>query len=333
MFYLVFDFTIFFILFFTAYWMYLIIHSFFYPRLAVAPRAKAGRAKPATRNTKIVRISLLTVLSITFCTIFYGSFIEPDRITVKDYGINIGKTPEHENIRIAFLSDFHAGLYKQTDYIERVVAKTLELKPDYIILGGDYIMGKEVWSYYLRPLERFKKDYEGRIFAVTGNHEFNTSYAREDFTDKTATIRKMFADYGIKILDNQSVLIRDNGLEFYFCGIKDVWTEQADLNATYEQMENKNLPKILISHNPDIILDEDSKKFDFIISGHTHGGQIRLPFIGSVPPIPDELGRAYDEGYFKLEKNQLYISSGLGESGPRARLFNPPELTIINLDL
>lgn len=329
MFYLIFEFTIFFILFFTAYWMYLIIHSFFYQKKA-GKNAKKLDVQP---RTKIVRITLLTLLAICFTTIFYGSFIEPEQINVKNYGINIGKTPEHENIRIAFLSDFHAGPYKQADYIGRVVDETLAQKPDYIILGGDYIMGREIWSYYLRPMERFKKDYEGRIFAITGNHEFNTSYNRLTIMDKTATLRKMFAEYGIKILDNQAVLIQKDGLEFYFCGIKDLWTGQADLTATYAQMENKNLPKILISHNPDIILDKNSEKFDFIISGHTHGGQIRLPFIGSVPPIPDELGRAYDEGYFKLDKNQLYISSGLGESGPRARLFNPPELTIINLDL
>jgi len=327
----IFEFTIFFILFFSAYWMYVIIRSFFY-QLAEAPRAKAAHLPAKQPNTKIVRIFLLIILAIIFGTIFYGSFIESNLIVEKNVPINLGKTAEHENIKIVYLSDFHVGPYKQADYVERVVKAALAEKPDFIFLGGDYIMGREIWSHYLTPFEQFKP-YAGKIFAVTGNHEFNNSYYHSDFKDKTATLRKMFADYGIKILDNESVLLESNGQKFYLSGIKDLWTEQADIAGTFAQIENKNLPKILLSHNPDVILQEAASQFDFIISGHTHGGQIRLPFIGSVPPIPDELGRDYDKGLFKLGNNQIYISSGLGESGPRARLFNPPELTVITLDL
>lgn len=297
--------------------MYVIVHSFFYSK---------------NIKTKIVRILLLCLLILIFGTIFYGSFIESNRITVKNININTGKTTEHENIKIAFLTDLHVGPYKQTAFVKNIIEKTLAEKPDFIFLGGDYIMGKEIWSAYLRPLETLK-NFQGKVFAVTGNHEFNNSYYHSDYKDKTSTIRKMFAEYGIKILDNDSVLLDKNGSQFYLSGIKDLWTEQADLTATLAKIENTTIPKILLSHNPDIILQNESNEFDFIISGHTHGGQIRLPFLGSVPPIPDELGRAFDKGLFQLKNGQLYISQGLGESGPRSRLFCPPELTVINLDL
>ena len=148
---------------------------------------------------------------------------------------------------------------------------------------------------------------------------------------KTKTLRELFNAWGIPILDNETLLLELNNQRINVAGVADLWTGKDDLPLVISKME-KNYPSILISHNPDIILREGHENFDLILSGYTHAGQIRLPYIGSVPNIPDELGRAYDMGLFKLKNGYLYISRGLGESGTRARLFSPPELSIITVE-
>ena len=87
-----------------------------------------------------------------------------------------------------------------------------------------------------------------------------------------------------------------------------------------------------MSHNPDAVLSEITvEKADLVLSGHTHGGQIRLPWLGSISGMPNILGREYDLGLFDYQGTNLLISAGLGETGPRARLFNPPEIILLNL--
>ncbi|MBU1132507.1 metallophosphoesterase [Patescibacteria group bacterium] len=319
----IFDFTIIFILSFSGYWMYLIIRSFFYD-------------KKNNIRTKLIRIFLLIILLLIFITIFYGSFIEPQRIKINPVEINLAQTSEKENIKIVFLTDLHVGAYKQSDFVEKVVKLTNEQYPDLILLGGDYILGDEENAKFLNPLKNLNNNYSGKIFAVTGNHEFNAEgYNSPKIKDKTKLLRQIFADSGIKMLDNENQFLDIGGNKIFLAGISDLWSNSADLQTAQKISAGQELPltKILLSHNPDIILDPQSENFNLIISGHTHAGQIRLPFIGSVPEIPDQLGRAFDHGLFKLKNGFLYASAGLGESGTRARLFNPPELTVINLDL
>jgi predicted MPP superfamily phosphohydrolase len=91
-------------------------------------------------------------------------------------------------------------------------------------------------------------------------------------------------------------------------------------------------PTILLAHNPDVILDEESTAANLVIAAHTHGGQIRLPFLGSLAPIPTKLGRAFDRGWFSLQEGRaLFITTGVGESGVRARLFVPPQIDVLTV--
>lgn len=282
-------------------------------------------------KTKLWRIVILLVLGLIFASIFYGSFIEPQLIKIKRTSINLNKTPETETIKIAFITDLHVGPYKQENYVEKVVKKTLAEKPDLILLGGDFLYNEEQEAQYLIPLKQLADNFP--IFAVTGNHEFNTGkYGDENLSDRTNLLRQLFAEWKIQILDTQMVPLTIQNKKIDLYGVEDLWTGQANLKELIDYV-TPNRPNILLSHNPDIILDQLHAQFDLTISGHTHGGQIRLPFIGSILGVPTQLGRKYDKGLFKFDNNYLYISAGLGESGVRARFFNPPELSIINLDL
>jgi predicted MPP superfamily phosphohydrolase len=106
-----------------------------------------------------------------------------------------------------------------------------------------------------------------------------------------------------------------------------------DLSTTLKEVKDTH-PLILLSHNPDVILRDEHKRAALIISGHTHGGQFRLPLIGAIAPIPNELGRRYDRGIFTLDNGViLAITQGMGETMARARIFCPPEILMLKINL
>lgn len=314
----VFDFIIFFILFFSAYWMFVILRSF---------RHDAERQI----KTKLVRLCFFVFLLLIFIIVQWGAFIEPQIITVKNIELNLKSTPRRETIKIALISDIHAGRYKKNLFVKRAVSKILKQNPDLLLIAGDFILGKEANAQYLYPLKNLAEKFP--VVVVTGNHEFNMGKLNDQRAkDRTGLLRKLLAEWNISILDNATKKITTDQGNLNITGLPDIWIGKVDFNAAEINLDPR-LPKILLVHNPDIILEQESSNFDLVLAGHTHCGQIRLPFIGSVPPLPTKLGRAFDKGLFQLKNNLLYITCGLGETGPRARLFNPPEITMINLDL
>jgi len=260
--------------------------------------------------------------------ITYGSFIEPRLIKITQTDIKLDKLDQ--NVKIALITDTHLGPYKKQGFVKKIVQKTFAQNPDLILLGGDFIFQKEDHIRYLEPIKILCSEIP--CFAVTGNHEYNLGKAYDPkIKDKTGLLRQLFYNWNIILLENQNQSIDIKGQTILIAGISDLWTGLDDLDQASQNLPEKSI-KLLLSHNPDIIMNPTVENYDLILSGHTHAGQIRLPLIGSVASIPTEIGRAYDQGLFKLKKGYLYIASGLGESGTRARLFNRPELSIINLN-
>jgi predicted MPP superfamily phosphohydrolase len=130
---------------------------------------------------------------------------------------------------------------------------------------------------------------------------------------------------------NKHVIINHHNQSFILACADHRLMKEYDIDGVMKNIPS-NLPTILLTHIPDVILDEPSTKADLIICGHTHGGQIRLPFIGPLHPIPDELGKAYDQGIFTLKNGSLLaITHGIGETMARARLFCPPEIMVLHI--
>jgi uncharacterized protein len=314
----VFDFIIVFLILISGYWMYVIIRSFFYD-------------KKQNVHTKLIRIILLLVFTFVIACLIWGSFVLPRQLNLIKTTINLEQTIETENIQIAFISDLHVGPYKKSGFIEKAVNQIIEQQPDLVILGGDYLFVKEAEAKHLAPLEELGKRFP--VYAVTGNHEFHAGkYGDKKFNDETGLLRTLFEKWHINMLNNENSTVFIKNSEFNLVGIEDLWSLQAKPELAFENYR-ATLPTILLSHNPDILLDKHHELADLILSGHTHGGQIRLPYLGSVPNLPTQLGRAYDKGLFKTKNGYLYITEGLGESGVRARFFSKPEISIITLDL
>ncbi len=260
--------------------------------------------------------------------LLYGSFVEPRILTVKRYDIGAGDPASPKGLRgasrkltIAYLSDIHVGPYKGKSWVARVVARTNALRPDLVLLGGDFLCREGADAPELEPLENLKAPLG--VYGILGNHDEWKPGAPE-------AAKAQFAKMDIPLLLNRTVRFEHDGVGVAIAGVEDDWHADTDFAAALrEALPDDAL--IMMIHNPDLAPHAAKFKPRLMLSGHTHGGQIRLPFFGAVPRLPHWLGRRYDRGAFFFDGSPLIISQGLGESGPRARLFCPPQIVLVTL--
>lgn len=281
----------------------------------------------AGRAWNLPLLSLLGVIGVA--VLLWGSLIEPRLLKTTRVRVTL---PVTKPLRIAFASDMHVGPYKKASHMERLVRRILSLEPDLILLGGDYLFDHDSGTDALRPLAQLRAPLG--VFAVIGNHDaghfWKLSGEGYALTDRSAEIATLFAGMGITLLRGEHRVIEHGGGKLAIAGIDDLWNGNGSAAALRDIPDG--VPTILLAHEPDTILDPSSLRADLILSGHTHGGQIRLPLLGPVPPLPQKLGRKFDQGLFKRNNGkQLFISHGCGESGVRARLFCVPEVVLLEL--
>ena len=276
----------------------------------------ASLKKASWRWLKIVAMVLAIV---AWGVIFYGSFIEPKMLQVEASSIDLDIEGIEGELDIVVVSDIHVGPYKKARWSDKVVEKLNELDADMILMPGDFVFSK---TEQVEMLESHQ-DIELPVYAVLGNHD-------HEFADPDV-ISSTLEGWGMNMLRNRAVEIElADGNKIDVAGIDDLWFT-ANPMAAMETVDD-NTPTIMISHNPDFILEPEADRVDLVISGHTHCGQIRLPWIGSVPPIPNKLGRDWDCGEYDYgDGHKLFVTPGVGETGPRARLFNPPTINIIHV--
>lgn len=247
--------------------------------------------------------------------LIWGSFIEPRFLTLKKFEIGEGE----RTLRIVFLSDMHVGPYKRSRWVKRLVRRTNALNPDIVLLGGDFIFDASSDPAPLIHLSGLKAAY-GAI-GIMGNHDFHY------LPQKT---EEVLEGSGMVLLRNASHTFEKNGMHFAVVGMEDDWDGDTDFTKAFSGIPDEYMVITLI-HNPDLAPHAAKFHPKLMLSGHVHGGQIRLPFLGPVPPLPHHLGRSYDRGVFEFDTVPLIIGQGVGESGPRARLFCPPQIVEITL--
>lgn len=285
------------------------------------------------KSAKIKRGVLSTFGVCAFiCTIslLYGICIEPYRITITEHKIY---TSKHVPLRIAMISDIHVRPGKNTAFLQKVVAQTNTQKPDVVLLLGDYIFD---WRSDVAPLLELKNlQSTYGTFAILGNHD-QGEYQRlnGERISEEARVEDIIAvlnKANVRILRNESVQLQVGGNMVQLAGIDDWWA-RPDVTTTLQNV-NPNLLTILLSHNPSVIRDPRTAQVDIVTSGHTHAGQIRLPWYGSIKTLPTSLGKAYDQGIFTINAVQtLAITRGVGESLMRVRFLAPPEIMVLDVE-
>ena len=235
-----------------------------------------------------------------------------------------GLPEEQDGIKIAVLSDLHLRpALLRNNLLPRAAALIEREQPDLILLAGDYynrypLFGNLSMSEITRELQRFHL-VPGRTFAVTGNH---------DTPVMNKGLREAIQNSGIRLLEyeNTTVLLRGHPLQL--AGINDFHTDPNCLSRAFAGLD-RSLPILLLAHNPELFVMPDNAA-DLTISGHTHGGQIRLPLIGA-NYLPRRAEEFFDRGLFYKNGQQLVVTSGLGTSLLPLRWNCPPEVLFLTL--
>jgi uncharacterized protein len=279
---------------------------------------------PAINRRKFIQ---LAAAAGTVALAADGFLLEPDRPRVVRQEILLRRWPALlDGFTIALLSDFHYDAIFSVHPIRAAIGMVNGLRPDLIALAGDFVsepcfgpaakgaQQAEPCAQLLRKLEA-----PHGLWAIMGNHDTSTDPRRV-----TGALR----DVGIQVLVNQSVPIERNGGRFWLGGVNDAVEAQADLAGTLEKVPSGEAT-VLLAHEPDYADFVARHSVDLQLSGHSHGGQIRLPLVPMFY-LP-ELAKKYIWGLYKIRELTLYTNPGLGTIGIPARVNCPPEITLLTM--
>lgn len=224
-----------------------------------------------------------------------------------------------EGFKILQMSDFHLYPYTQPELVQQAVDICNTRNADLVVLTGDYVWLQVESIFELTDILSGLQAKHG-MYAVIGNHDI--------WTD-VKVIRAGFDRQRIPVLMNQGLPISVGKGSFYLAGLDDGQSGQPDLKAALEDAP-ADAPVVLLFHEPDLADDVSlDGRVSLQLSGHTHGGQVRLPGIG--PFILPYLGRKYDYGLYRINQMWLYTNGGLGTISVPVRYRCPPEITEITL--
>jgi len=280
--------------------------------------------KNITKNRKR-KLFLILVFLISLIALFWYSFIfEPNNIQVEKISIEIENLPEEfEGVKIVHLTDFHSKDFGVKE--KRILEIVEDLDPDFVFITGDFIdhTTKDVDS-----CQEFWRElgdrYQGKIFGVLGNHEYLIEHIDAN------SIENLLEESGIVILKNENKKIFYNDKNYiYLIGVDDPDTGRDDLPKAIINTE-ENIPKILLAHSPDIIDNLQKEKVSLILVGHTHGGQVVIPFVKPFWTPTENRGK-YASGLFEINDTYLYVSRGIGTTALPIRFNCSPEVTMIEL--
>jgi predicted MPP superfamily phosphohydrolase len=262
----------------------------------------------------------------------YSGEIDRHWLQVTRRDILLGGLPaSFDGLRIAQLSDIHMDEFTEAFFLHHVIERINLMKPDLVLLTGDYVSsGLSSRQYAIGSAWQCAKilaQLECRqLYGVLGNHDITV-----DAEEVTAALRAN----GVTVLNNDCLPIERAGGRIWLAGLDDPLegVPKPDLAIPVSIRNVPNEPIVLMCHAPDyadkLLAHPAGQAIGLMLSGHTHGGQVRLPLVGALQ-LPD-LGKKYVEGWFRLGNMQLYVNRGIGTVGIPFRLDCPPEITLFTL--
>ena len=272
------------------------------------------------------RLITAAIVVAPFCFLALWAFvIEPARLIVHEKTIAMSAWPNSlDGLRIAALSDIHAGSpFIDEDKLRLVVERTNALKPDIIVLLGDYMV-RDSWHSTQMPPEKIAEALKHLqaplgVYVVLGNHDWWFDLTR---------VRAAFERSGMRIVDNDVVRLEKHGTAFWVVGIADAWSLTDDIAGTSRRIPAGE-PAIALTHNPDII-QRFPPTFLLTLAGHTHGGQVNLPYLGR-RIVPSEFGQRYAAGHIQEDGKHMFVTTGIGTSVFPVRFRVPPEIALLTV--
>ena len=283
---------------------------------------------PPTTRRHFLRDATKIAVGIALAAGSYGAVFERQHVVVRYIDIPLARLPEAlDGLTIAQLSDFHYHPLFSAGVIRKALAFVHLLQPDIVALTGDFVTLSEfrdedpAAAQAVEPCAELLASLRPPlgVYAVLGNHD--------TFTDPSHVAAALSAR-GFKVLENQAIPIEKHGKRIWIAGVQDALGGFPDLDATLARVPRKE-PVVLLAHEPDFADEAAQHLIDLQLSGHSHGGQVRLPFL---PPLAlPRLGRKYPIGLRTLGRMKLYTNIGLGTIGVPMRIGATPEVTLFTL--
>ena len=276
------------------------------------------------KSTKYLFLKIGLVLAVLLLvTLLWARYISTSGLIVKEYAVNNTKLNEdYDGFKIVHFSDLHYGSTIFESELKKVVNEINKQKPDIVVFTGDLVeSGVNLTDNDLKVLVKELKKINPNIetFAVDGNHDYNNH------------------DYYELVMKELDWHVLNNTYEFVYgksktplviVGLKDLMYGKQDYENAFSFLNEteEDLYTIVLAHEPDQIMEFSNYNFDLVLSGHSHLGQIRIPFIGALyTPVGSK--KYYDE-YYKVNNADLYISGGIGTSTIKFRFFNKPSINL-----
>jgi uncharacterized protein len=250
----------------------------------------------------------------------YAMALEPNNPILERRQVRLSKLPNaFDGFRILLLTDLHLYPFTTTNLIRRTVEISNALKPDLVLLGGDFVCGFAEAAFDLASiLERL--DAKHGLFAVLGNHDHYLG---------AQIVLDGLRRASIRVLMNEGVRLTVGDSSIFLAGVDSVSAGRPDPRAAFSARRNEAVSLALV-HEPDYINQLSSLvQVDLQLSGHTHGGQVRIPGLGAIVLPP--WGHTYVEGLYRVGSSHVYTSRGIGMVGLPFRFNCPPEVTEITL--
>ena len=251
----------------------------------------------------------------------YASKLEPGWLEVSSISLILPRLhPAFDNYRIVLISDIHMGTWMTPQRLSEAVKAVNWLHADLIAITGDFVTDLHHRTPANLSRNLGKLQAKDGVFAVLGNH---------DYWSNAKSVRQILKTSGVNELPNTIHTLRRGNASFHIAGIDDYWENKARLREVINQLPDQGAA-ILLAHEPDFaVISARSGRFDLQLSGHTHGGQIKLPKFG--PVVLPMYGRKYADGLYQVGNMLLYTNRGLGTGRPKIRFNCRPEITMLTL--
>ncbi len=280
-------------------------------------------------SRKKVKKILIILITISMLILYWTK-----TIGITEYEIVNEKIPNNfSGYTIVQISDLHNEEFGKDN--TRLIEKIKETNPDIILITGDLL---DSYNTNIPVAETFVKEVVkiAPTYYTTGNHEYR-------FYEEYLEFEETMKNLGVHVLHNEGEVIEINGEFIQLLGLDANMyqdnrfyvpsNENVQIHEILNTLNDESMYTVLLSHRPelfDIYVDEN---IDLTLTGHTHGGQVRIPFIGGViAPNQDGLFPKYDSGLFEEDGSTMIISRGLGNSSFLIRVFNQPEIVVVKLN-
>ncbi len=259
-------------------------------------------------------LALRLTLAISF---IWMRFVEPNWITRNETSVAVGAPA-----RIVLVSDMHLGAYKNARFVRRIASRVNRERADCLLISGDFLYAaKEPLDALFAPFRQIDKP----VYAVFGNHDRHELSGDRSPADQLIIVKQALARAGVRIIEDE--LVPCGGVTV--AGVGDLWSARS--NLAHVRAYRGERPLLLLTHNPDTALAIRQTRVGLVLAGHTHGGQLRIPWLyRKVMPVKGP----FDRGLHRPVVDgapRVFVTSGLGETALPLRAFNPPVIDVLAL--